>query len=309
MKALKNPLALIVLVLSSCLCAQLYALSGEPPYDGLSKEERALVLSDPNAVIVYWALEAENSFGHQEIPEEFSNMSAAQIRDAKKALVLEYQFEQEWKSNPWERYVRQAFDSLVPEEIENFEGVVMAYIRSDLKYNPANSSLYDTKFYNGNLSLIRSYSDYIFSLMEEQYSLSDLSGESLLYVGGISEMMSVLGRLNNPDPSVRKLSIEIADKLIAKFDGDDAEKVRETMYGYLGLDTTVESPTTEIPPVAPEVVEAVAEDVAAAIEESVQIAPATETAEEPIEQLSNQWLWLIGVMVIVGGVLVVRRKS
>lgn len=35
----------------------------------------------------------------------------------------------------------------------------------------------------------------------------------------------------------------------------------------------------------------------------------TEPTEEPVEKSSNWWLWLIGLLVVVGGVIAVRRKS
>lgn len=46
-----------------------------------------------------------------------------------------------------------------------------------------------------------------------------------------------------------------------------------------------------------------------AIEEPAEVAT-SELSSEPIEQSSNWWLWLIGALVVVGGlVVVVRRKS
>lgn len=46
-----------------------------------------------------------------------------------------------------------------------------------------------------------------------------------------------------------------------------------------------------------------------AIEEPAEVV-ATESSEEPAEQSSRWWLWLIGAMVVVGGIgLAVRRKS
>jgi len=76
-------------------------------------------------------------------------------------------------------------------------------------------------------------------------------------------------------------------------------------------DSVVEA-TAEIPqtPLAPEAVEEV--------EEVAQPKPATEKpaevvtfeqTEEPAEQSSNWWLWLIGALVVVGGVFVLRSKK
>lgn len=65
--------------------------------------------------------------------------------------------------------------------------------------------------------------------------------------------------------------------------------------------------TLSLSPSAPELVGA-AEGVTSiklAIEESAVV----ESTEEPIEKPSNWWLWLIGLLVVVGGFLVVRRKS
>ena len=60
-----------------------------------------------------------------------------------------------------------------------------------------------------------------------------------------------------------------------------------------------------------EVVEVVEEASAPdlAIKESAEVVT-VEPSEEPAEQSSNWWLWLIGAVVVVGGIgLVARRKS
>lgn len=74
-----------------------------------------------------------------------------------------------------------------------------------------------------------------------------------------------------------------------------------------------ESAAAEIPPTSP------AEEKAEATEEATAPEPVTEKpsevdrpkpSEEPAEQSSNWWLWLIGAVVVVGGIgLTLRRKS
>lgn len=82
----------------------------------------------------------------------------------------------------------------------------------------------------------------------------------------------------------------------------------------IGYELETSQTLTEISPVAPE-----AEEVAEVIEEVTEPEPAIEESEEvviaepieeDIEQPSNWWLWLIGAVVVVGGIgLVLRRKS
>jgi hypothetical protein len=46
------------------------------------------------------------------------------------------------------------------------------------------------------------------------------------------------------------------------------------------------------------------------VEESAEVSPVFEASKEPAEEPSNWWLWLIGALIVLGGVgLAVRRKS
>ncbi|MFP4261592.1 MAG: hypothetical protein ACLFS1_10985 [Opitutales bacterium] len=111
---------------------------------------------------------------------------------------------------------------------------------------------------------------------------------------------------------------------------DLADKRRSVINQSRGNEdsSSVEQPTAEIPAVAPEVVEDMAEvleqvtapkpstkeepaevTVAEPVEEP-SVASTPEPSEEPNNQPSQWWLWLIGVLIAVGGIgLAVRRKS
>jgi hypothetical protein len=67
-------------------------------------------------------------------------------------------------------------------------------------------------------------------------------------------------------------------------------------------------PAAQNPLVATELVEEVRQPEPAGIQEAAE-AVVTEPIEEDVEQRSNWWLWLIGAVVVVGGILVLRSKK
>lgn len=80
-----------------------------------------------------------------------------------------------------------------------------------------------------------------------------------------------------------------------------------------GESSSVEQPASEVPstPASPEVVEIASEPLAveSAVNEPVQVAPVEVIGETP-EEATNWLLWLIGALVVLGGLaVVVRRKS
>lgn len=80
---------------------------------------------------------------------------------------------------------------------------------------------------------------------------------------------------------------------------------RQELRGASVSVEVIEKPAAEVPAVAEVVEEVAAPELA--IEEARE---AAEPTEEDVEQPSNWWLWLIGVVVIVGGIgLIARRKS
>tara|TARA_B100001778_G_scaffold242274_1_gene202597 strand:- start:681 stop:1118 length:438 start_codon:yes stop_codon:yes gene_type:complete len=104
---------------------------------------------------------------------------------------------------------------------------------------------------------------------------------------------------------------ESAELLIAGIENAYAKRLE--LRGASTPEGIVTEPALEIPadPPAPEAVQVV-EEVSpseSAIEEPAEVAP-VEVAEETSEQSSQWWLWLVGLLVVVGGLaLVVRRKS
>lgn len=94
-----------------------------------------------------------------------------------------------------------------------------------------------------------------------------------------------------------------------------AFEVKKEMDGKDGnpIVKVAEEPTVEIPatPPAPEVEEVAQEFTAPepAIEKPAEVVT-SEPSEEPVEQSSQWWLWLIGLLVALGGLgLVLRRKN
>ena len=59
--------------------------------------------------------------------------------------------------------------------------------------------------------------------------------------------------------------------------------------------------TTEIFPVASGTVEAA--------KELIEVAPVVKPSEEATEKFAKWWLWLVGAVIIVGGILMIRRKK
>lgn len=118
----------------------------------------------------------------------------------------------------------------------------------------------------------------------------------------IAEMLEDFSQNQMVDPNIRRAS-ELTLRQAA-----EKQTERDLTSRDLGESTVVEIPAT---PPAPDV-----EEVA---QESTAPEPATEkpaevetpdTSKEPAEQSSNWWLWLIGAVVVFGGIaLGVRRKS
>lgn len=121
------------------------------------------------------------------------------------------------------------------------------------------------------------------------------------------------------DPVLQRLeSIETA--LFKKKESDEyrrnriaeALELKKSIFGTAAATKTKE-PIVEVPatPPAPDVEEGAQEvtQLEPAKEETVEV-DTPETIEEPAEQSSPWWLWLVGALVVVGGLgLVLRRKS
>lgn len=92
----------------------------------------------------------------------------------------------------------------------------------------------------------------------------------------------------------------------------EALALKESIFGTTAATTeTIGEPNVEIPPTSPAVVEPTEELATENLEvkEPVKVTP-IEITEEPVEQSSQWWLWLVGALVVLGGlVVVVRRKS
>jgi hypothetical protein len=92
----------------------------------------------------------------------------------------------------------------------------------------------------------------------------------------------------------------------------EALALKESIFGSQEMTSeNTQQIAVEIPEAAPAVVEAAEElpTVKQEVKESSKVKP-VEVTEEALEQSSQWWLWLVGALVILGGVVVmVRRKS
>lgn len=166
----------------------------------------------------------------------------------------------------------------------------------------------------------------------DDLKLRELSEEVLTNMGYIRQpetidvlvdvLFSDLGAPDNPYPdyiakypSVRPFAYNAIKPLALAFDdfpidywkptisNVDLEIAREYIRNYLKPTEAVEE--------APDVTEAAAEatQLEPTVEEPAEVATA-EHSEEPVEQPSQWWLWIIGAVIVVGGLgLVLRRKN
>lgn len=127
------------------------------------------------------------------------------------------------------------------------------------------------------------------------------------YEGGILELFLLMAKgasisLDNPIKKERMdaIALQSSKNEISTIEANPKKVVS----------STINAKTSAINPPVKEVAEVI-EEVAApesAIEEPAEVVVA-EPIEEDVEQSSNWWLWLVGVVVVVGGVLAVSRKS
>lgn len=134
------------------------------------------------------------------------------------------------------------------------------------------------------------------------------------------EAKGYLNRIKNEsefsNDKVLKEEIDSALALRSFAVSSHEERIKAYQVRNLGQQQTVElveEPSAEIPahPPAPEAVQVVEEVTPPepAKEEPAEVVT-VEVAEETAEQSSNWWLWLIGALVVVGGLgLVLRRKN
>jgi hypothetical protein len=271
-------------------------------HGGRSEQLQAQILNNRNAAMVYWALESETGF--QKVPEEFSSITKAQLRDAAEELVRENQSVKDWNQNPLKHYVSYAFQHLEPEEVEGFEKIVMSYVRSDFRNAPVNDALFDSGFFGGDLSLIQNYSDYVFSIMEGGLSLEELNRESAGYVEITAEIVKLLGELDSP--SAHALGKRISMRLASKFNDSDSRTIDKKLSSILGSRPSKPAIKQSGTPL---VEKTMGTPLEATTEESAEVTT-LEPSEEPDEKPSNWWLCLVGLLVVVGGVgLLLRRKS
>jgi hypothetical protein len=97
--------------------------------------------------------------------------------------------------------------------------------------------------------------------------------------------------------------------------GENANIQNKVQQSKLGLenfqltDSRSAEPVAEILPPAPEVVEELTSP-EPSIEAPAEVAAPEEPSEESLAKSSNWWLWLIGLLVVIGGLgLVLRRKD
>ncbi|GEM_PF-2640467 len=91
---------------------------------------------------------------------------------------------------------------------------------------------------------------------------------------------------------------------------DKLRALREAAYEKrlkaLGLTEEVSAPAAEIPAIAPD--EAITTQPEPAIEEPIEVVT-VEPSGEPVEQSSQWWLWLVGAVIVIGGVVLLRSKK
>ncbi|WPJ97011.1 ankyrin repeat domain-containing protein [Coraliomargarita algicola] len=151
-----------------------------------------------------------------------------------------------------------------------------------------------------------------FNVMEQLNSYINRSGVNR------ERMIKSLRRMGHSEDFIKKQSEQY---VIAEFSGSDRDLERWTeirdLIQNLKVDPTL-SETSSKPPIAETsarapvaTVEAIEElpTVESEVKELTEIIP-VEVSEETSEQSSNWWLWLVGLLVVVGGIgLVVRLKS
>lgn len=132
---------------------------------------------------------------------------------------------------------------------------------------------------------------------------------ALTYSDSIDEAEKVASKI--VDPELRKLALgAIRTKKIMESE-DKGKRYEATSTETNANNATKQVAETPATPPASEVEEEAQESTASepAAEESAEVTT-DEPSEEPTDQSPQWWLWLIGVLVIVGGLgLVLRRKS
>lgn len=151
-----------------------------------------------------------------------------------------------------------------------------------------------------------------FNVMEQLNSYINRSGANR------ERMIESLRKMGHSEDFIKKQSEQY---VIAEFSGSDSDLERWTeirdLIQNLKVDPTLaetspKAPIAEIPARAPAATVETTEElqtVKPEVKEAAKVKP-VEVAEETSEQSSQWWLWLVGALVVVGGLgLALRRKS
>ena len=191
-------------------------------------------------------------------------------------------------------------------------------------YRILNDGKYPNSFGDLNDEIVNQLARSLGRPIEDQFKLIDkhealhnehLKGWKLVM---ITKLSMDIGRSDNTtgrhlvyaDATGELKHITETESWFAKWIGDAIPGIRfgdDSNIGPVKKTTAEIPPTPSVPEVAEEI-EKVPQPKPATTETSEVTTP--EPSEEPDEKPSNWWLWLVGLLVVVGGVgLVVRRKS
>lgn len=142
------------------------------------------------------------------------------------------------------------------------------------------------------------------SKFEEDFIIEFISSDERLVRGGAAKILSRHGSAKSVQALQAALDRMPTD---ARYRGQiegSLKQLRERL-----ATEAIEEPVVEVAPAPPvEEVAQVVGEVTAPEEEAAEVVFA-EPVEEEVEQSPNWWLWLIGVVAVVGGVFVLRSRK